>query len=332
MIAIAADFGDKAGVASVGLIRRAIRFDGRRRRDREIGGFGEAGYVSVTRGVGRDSRTGAAEETREPGTTVRGAAEVRGVDHSGSATDARIDLDYERLVQRAVGARAGARPGAISGREAGRKNLAGDIYQTGGVDCDRGADCRGVPIQDAGVVQDRIDNQRPRPIVRTDMKARDGSLGIIGRKSGCAALAARQHIVCSDLDAYAVRFLIDERLEHSNRPGAGVQHQITGRTQLGTIEPPERELDLPRIRAGADHEVVLQPMSAAVIDEVDSGRHSALDDLAVNRDVGAPFRRVVADQVIDVSAQRLPRSQQRIRRRALQPYSQRARRLVPVSG
>ena len=67
----------------------------------------------------------------------------------------------------------------------------------------------------------------------------------------------------------------------------------------------EGELDLIRIGARGDDQVVFELALVAVIGEVNAGIDVLVPDLGVGRDIRPPLLRVVAEEVIDDAGQRL---------------------------
>ncbi len=79
------------------------------------------------------------------------------------------------------------------------------------------------------------------------------------------------------------------------------QHEVAIAIDAHPPRAVEAQLDGAGIGVRRDDEIVFELPLSAVIGEVDAGPHVAVFDPAVSRDVGAPLRRIVADEIIRLS-------------------------------
>src|SRR5438552_8599719 len=119
-----------------------------------------------------------------------------------------------------------------------------------------------------------------------------------------------EHVAALDLCPDAVNLLVDDWHSLANGAPARVQHELALSVDLQALPALEAEHDPFRVRPGCDDEVVFQLALVAVVDEIDTGIDRAVVDLGVGRDVGAPLRRILADQIVCFSWQFFPPAQE----------------------
>ena len=249
---------------------------------REVAGVGPPGHVGVAVGVHRDPE----------GLLIKAvAAKVGGVDQSRTGG---IELRHED-----VGGAAGK--GGLEGPR-GRGKVVGygearHVGVAGGVHGDPAASIIATASEVGGVGEYRIDDQRPSVIIRGYLKA--------------DPLRAFQYVATFNLCPDAVHLLVDDGLMLAYGASRRVRHEFALGVDLQLVGALEAEHDFLRISSGGDDEVVFKLALVAVIDEVDPGIDVPVLDLGVGRDVGAPLRGIVADEVVRLSRELVEPGHQR---------------------
>ena len=161
----------------------------------------------------------------------------------------------------------------------------------------------------SGVGEHRIDDERPGRVVSGEPKA--------------DPLRAFAHVAPGDILPDAVDLLIDDGLVLAYVAAFRVQHEIAFSADLQFVRTFEVERDLLRVRTRCDDEVVFELALVAVVDEVDAGIDVLVTDLRVGRDIGAPLRRIFADEVVRLSRLLIEAAHHGFTRRAHEAHSQR---------
>ena len=172
-------------------------------------------------------------------------------------------------------------------REVGGDRRAGDVGVAGRVHRDaeplvvRGA------AKVGGVAEDRVDDEGSRGVPRGHAKA---------------DAVAVEHEATLDGPPRAGRLLIDDGASQPQLTGPGRQHQIAGIVQAQTVRAVEGEDDRRGVRAGRDHEVVLDLPLATVEEEADAGVHLVVAHSTEGRHVLSPAR-WLPDEVVAASGE-----------------------------
>ena len=102
-----------------------------------------------------------------------------------------------------------------------------------------------------------------------------------------------------DRDADSAGLLINCRSLLDQITGDRMQDEIAGGVDRDRLRPRDRQMDLPRVRAGGDKEVVFQAFgSIAVVFQVDAAVKIVIANAGIRGHVGPPPGRIVADQVV----------------------------------
>ena len=180
---------------------------------------------------------------------------------------------------------AAGRACAVQRRKVARSRLADRIGVAAVVD--RQAVERVVPAA-AGYrlePQGRIDDQRPRAVIAADP---EGHLA-------CAA----QFIAAGDRHALAVGLLVERRRRVPDVAAGDAAHQVACLVDRQPFGAGKAHQDLGRLRPRGDHEVVGRSTAAAADHHVDPGIEVAIDGPAIGRNIGTPFRAVIAEMVMN---------------------------------
>ncbi len=239
-----------------------------------VRGHGEAvagapGDVGVSRRIDGDGRA----------LVVAGAAEERGVDQPVAGGIQLGDEDIGAASERPVVRDAG--------REVRRSGLSDDVGRARGVDGHVVGGVVSSPAKEAGVDDDRVDDERSRRVVRSDVES-DAAIG--------GDDVPRGHVLWRIAVA-----LVRERPRLSHHAVADMQQQFAGGLVHGDpIDPVEGQANRPPVGSGGDHEVVLESPLVAVVDDVDSRVCLGVCDPTEGGDAGAPRRWRIAVVVVDL--------------------------------
>ncbi len=158
-----------------------------------------------------------------------------------------------------------------------------------GVDCDPNDVVRIAATKVGGVREHRIDYEWQAAVV-------------FGHFEADARLISA-HIAAFDLVPDAVGFLVDHRPVLPHVSGGRMQHELALGIDLEIVRARKAKCDLIWIGARRDDEVVLELPLLAVVNEVDARVDTAVAHLRERRDVRAPMRRIVADEVVGLARQ-----------------------------
>src|SRR5688572_25168308 len=98
--------------------------------------------------------------------------------------------------------------------------------------------------------QHGINNQRPGHVITADVK--------------CDLVERAEYITARYQAAAAGKFLINYRSVLGQNAASSFKQQVACIIQLKAVHPVERQCDLPRIGAGAEHEVVFKLMFTTI--------------------------------------------------------------------
>jgi len=236
-------------------------------RDREVGGRRDARHVGRTRGVHGDG------VARVP---VR-SSEIRSVHERGALG---VHLDHEGIVAPVVG-------GIESPcrREIPGVRLARQVRGTRAVDGDAMAPVRpGSPEECAGDDRLGIKDKGKGRIECAEVEAE--ALSIQGVRSG-------------HREARAFPLLVGDGSGVFERTERGLEDEAAVRAEPRGGRAAHRDPDAPRVRARCDHELVLETVRLAAVDEIHPGPEVVVDDAGVGRTAGLPLLGVVSPEVAD---------------------------------
>ena len=116
-------------------------------------------------------------------------------------------------------------------------------------------------------------------------------------------MLALEHVAARDVLPDTVDLLIDDRLPLANRPHGHLQHEVPLSIHLEPVGALDVEDDAGGVSARAHNEVILELALIAVIEEIDARIKVRVAHLRVGRDVGAPLRGIVADEVVGLAGE-----------------------------
>src|SRR5262245_30518312 len=117
-------------------------------------------------------------------------------------------------------------------------------------------------------------------------------------------VAVSEHIAAGDLPPHAVDLLVDRWFSLADIAERGVQDQVPSRIHFQAIDTVEANRNPTVVSAGMDDEVVLKlQLIAAVVDQVNARIELLVSHLGICRQIGAPLRRILADEVVDPGRQ-----------------------------
>ncbi len=131
---------------------------------------------------------------------------------------------------------------------------------------------------------DRVDHQRLAVVVVPDLEPH--------------LAAGSDHEPAGHRVLDAIDDLIGDRGVFDHVSARGVQDEVALGIKRFPRDAVKRQPDGAGARAGLDHEVVLELLLVAVVDQVDAAVDTLVGHLGVVGDVGVPLRRVVADEVV----------------------------------
>ena len=132
--------------------------------------------------------------------------------------------------------------------------------------------------------QDRVDHQRLAVVVVPDLEAH--------------LAAGPDHEPAGHRVPDAIHHLVGDGGVFDHVSARGVQDEVALGVKRFPRDAAKRQPDGAGARAGLDHEVVLELLLIAVVDQVDAAVDAVVGHLGVVGDVGVPLRGVVADEVI----------------------------------
>ena len=186
------------------------------------------------------------------------------------------------------------------GREVGRHRVTGHVGVARRVHGDGGAEVRTGAAQVRGVVEGRIDDQRLRRVVRAHTEANLGG--------------ALDHVPTRDRLLNAIDALVNDRRLFNELLAPDRHDEVALRIDGKRTGALEVELDLVRVGAGGNVEVVLQLFHGGpVVDKVHPGIDVLVLDLGIVRDVGLPLLWVAAGKVVAGAGLRVKRGDLRRR-------------------
>jgi hypothetical protein len=132
--------------------------------------------------------------------------------------------------------------------------------------------------------------------LRAERDAHDPGLGA----------CARQHVAAIDeLSDAGIALLINARLLQPKSESVRSHYEITGGIEAQIVGTLDRNPNRARIRVAADRQVVLERILIAVVDKIDAGIDPQIANAPVIRNIRAPSRWIVPDEIVDTRRQRI---------------------------